>query len=418
MAQTGLTRETLQKMWLGMLSLSIYRNVLKRPVTAALAALLEATAKAEEADIFRCWGTLCALLAQKNRLDSLPAAVAEEVLADDNRFSAALSAKEQPDGYLQDMAQHDLAVLYDAAALPAAELRAYCGEAAGVLPLWGSAPAQPPMDVPWGQTGEELAAYHAAHGCGRFSSHNAFLWRAGHILPVEHPDPIRLNNLKGYEYQRRIAVDNTLAFLNGFEANNMLLYGDRGTGKSSTVKALLNEYAPKGLRMIEMPKEFLHQLPDLTGYLAGIPMKFIVFIDDLSFSGNDDNFAALKAVLEGGLASRPDNVLIYATSNRRHLLRETFSDREGDEVHRGDTVQEAVSLSDRFGISLTFLMPDKQRFLDIVEQMAADHGLKVERQELLSAAERWVLERGARSPRYARQFIADAQAKLARGEHL
>ena len=198
----------------------------------------------------------------------------------------------------------------------------------------------------------------------------------------------------------------------------MLLYGDRGTGKSSTVKALLNEYAPKGLRMIEMPKEFLHQLPDLTGYLAGIPMKFIVFIDDLSFSDNDDNFAALKAVLEGGLASRPENVLIYATSNRRHLLRETFSGREGDEVHRGDTVQEAVSLSDRFGISLTFLMPDKQRFLDIVEQMAADHGLTVERQELLSAAERWVLERGARSPRYARQFIADAQAKLARGEHL
>lgn len=418
MAQTGLTREMLRKMWLGMLSLSIYRNVLKRPVTAALAALLEAAAREEEPELFRSWGALCALLAQKNRLDSLPGAVAEEVLADDNRFSAALSAKEQPDGYLRDMAQRDLTVLYEAAVLSAEELRELCGPAAQALPLWGSAPAPAPMDAPWGQTGEELAAYHAAHGCGRFSSHNAFLWRAGHILPVEHPDPIRLSNLKGYEYQRRIAVDNTLAFLNGFEANNMLLYGDRGTGKSSTVKALLNEYAPNGLRMIEMPKEFLHQLPDLTGYLAGIPMKFIVFIDDLSFSDNDDNFAALKAVLEGGLASRPDNVLIYATSNRRHLLRETFSDREGDEVHRGDTVQEAVSLSDRFGISLTFLMPDKQRFLDIVEQMAADHGLTVERQELLSAAERWVLERGARSPRYARQFIADAQARLARGEHL
>ena len=170
--------------------------------------------------------------------------------------------------------------------------------------------------------------------------------------------------------------------------------------------------------MIEMPKEYLRQLPDLTGYLAGIPMKFIVFIDDLSFSANDDNFAALKAVLEGGLASRPDNVLIYATSNRRHLLRETFSDRAGDEVHHADTVQESVSLSDRFGLSLTFLLPDKQRFLDIVEQMAADRGLKVERQTLLDAAERWALERGARSPRYARQFIADAQARLARGEAL
>ena len=162
-----------------------------------------------------------------------------------------------------------------------------------------------------------------------------------------------------------MAVNNTRALLDGFEANNMLLYGDRGTGKSSTVKALLNEYAGQGLRMVEMPKEYLRELPDLTGRLARIPLKFIVFIDDLSFSDGDDNFAALKAVLEGGLASRPQNVVIYATSNRRHLLRETFSDRGGDEVHRADTVQEAVSLSDRFGISLTFLMPDKQKFLDI-----------------------------------------------------
>ena len=147
-------------------------------------------------------------------------------------------------------------------------------------------------------------------------------------------------------------------------------------------------------------------------------MKFLLVIDDLSFSSVDDNFAALKVVLEGGLASRPENVILYATSNRRHLLRESFSDREGDEVHHADTVQESVSLSDRFGISLTFLMPDKQRFLDIVEQMAADRKLKVEREVLLGAAERWALERGARSPRYARQFIADAQARLSRGESL
>ena len=238
------------------------------------------------------------------------------------------------------------------------------------------------------------------------------------MVPVEHPDPIRLSNLKGYEYQRKIAIDNTRAFLDGFEANNMLLYGDRGTGKSSTVKALLNEYSGEGLRMIEIPKEYLRELPDLTGRLACVPMKFIIFIDDLSFSNGDDNFAALKAVLEGGLASRPGNVVIYATSNRRHLLRETFADRNGDEVNKADTVQEAVSLSDRFGISLTFLMPDKQHFLDIVSQIADDQGLKVDRQQLLNAAERWALERGARSPRYARQFITDAKARLSRGESL
>ena len=411
--------DSLEQLHLELLSLSVYRKVLRQPVTAALA---EAVAAAGQGDIPRLCGAagnLCAMLAEKGKLDSLPAAVAEEVLGDDNAYSAALTGGHSAPARVERAALRDLGCLYRAASLtPQALFAGVPAETAALLPAWGCAPASAPMDGAWDADSDALAAYHAVHGCGRFSEHIAFLWRDGALLPVDHPDPIRLSNLKSYEYQRRLAVDNTRAFLDGFEANNMLLYGDRGTGKSSTVKALLNEYAPEGLRMIEMPKEYLRQLPDLTGYLAGIPMKFIVFIDDLSFSANDDNFAALKAVLEGGLASRPDNVLIYATSNRRHLLRETFSDRAGDEVHHADTVQESVSLSDRFGLSLTFLLPDKQRFLDIVEQMAADRGLKVERQTLLDAAERWALERGARSPRYARQFIADAQARLARGEAL
>ena len=408
------SQESLRKLYLDLLSLTVYRSVAEQPVTAALSALLGAAADGNEETLYRRWGALCAALAAVGHLDSLPAAVADEVLGDGNAFVAALSGGSAPDPALRKLALRDLDILWRAASL---RPEAAAPEGSG-LPGWGTAPAGAPLDGPWPQREQALAAYHAGRGCGLFAKYRAFLWRDGAMLPVGHPDPIRLSNLKGYEYQRRIAVDNTLAFLNGFEANNMLLYGDRGTGKSSTVKALLNEYAGAGLRMIEMPKEFLRELPDLTARLAGVPMKFIVFIDDLSFSDDDDNFAALKAVLEGGLASRPDNVLIYATSNRRHLLRETFSDRAGDEVHHADTVQEAVSLSDRFGISLTFLMPDKQRFLDIVEQIAADRGLQVERQALLDAAERWALERGARSPRYARQFIADAQARLARGESL
>lgn len=412
-------RQEINALYYGLLSLSVYRGVTEQPVTGAVAALVKAAAAGDKAAVCGGCGALCRTLAAAGRLDSLPSAMAEEVLADDNPYAEALSSGKPVPPLLQQAALRDLGVLYRAATLcredVAAGLDAYV---AAVLPAWGTQPAAAPMDLPWDSRPEVLAAYHARHGCGRFARHIAFLWRDGVLLPVEHPDPIRLSNLKGYEYQRRIAVDNTLAFLNGFEANNMLLYGDRGTGKSSTVKALLNEYAEKGLRMIEMPKEYLRQLPDLTGYLAGLPMKFILFIDDLSFSENDDSFAALKAVLEGGLASRPDNVMIYATSNRRHLLRETFSDREGDEVHRADTVQEAVSLSDRFGISLTFLMPDKQRFLEIVEQIAEDRGLQADRQRLLAAAERWALERGARSPRYARQFIADVQARLGRGEEL
>lgn len=412
-------RQEINALYYGLLSLSVYRRVTEQPVTGAVTALVKAAAAGDKAALCSCCGTLCATLAAAGRLDSLPSAMAEEVLADDNAYSELLSSGEQPPERLQQAAVRDLGVLYKAATLCREDIAAGLDTyVAAVLPGWGTEPAPAPMDRPWDGQPEALADYHARHGCGRFAKHIAFLWRDGTLLPVEHPDPIRLSNLKGYEYQRRIAIDNTLAFLNGFEANNMLLYGDRGTGKSSTVKALLNEYAPGGLRMIEMPKEYLRQLPDLTGYLAGLPMKFIIFIDDLSFSGNDDSFAALKAVLEGGLASRPDNVIIYATSNRRHLLRETFADRNGDEVHQADTVQEAVSLSDRFGISLTFLMPDKQRFLEIVEQIADDRGIRVDRQKLLAAAERWALERGARSPRYARQFIADVQARLGRGEEL
>ena len=412
-----------------MLSLTIYRGILRQPVTAALLGLYRAAASRDAEAVCEGWGALCGLLAERDSFSSLPSAMAAEVLEDENAFVSRLVAGRLrvtgrgvdpvvPEE-LARLAKRDLAVLYRAASAdPAGLLDCVEPELAGSLPRWGGAPAPAPLDRPWDACLDALRDYHRRNGCGCFAAHRAFLWRDGAMLPVEHPDPIRLSNLKGYEYQRRIAVDNTRAFLDGFEANNMLLYGDRGTGKSSTVKALLNEYAGQGLRMIEMPKEYLRQLPDLTGHLAAVPMKFIVFIDDLSFSDNDDSFAALKAVLEGGLASRPDNVVIYATSNRRHLLRESFSARQGDEVHHADTVQEAVSLSDRFGITLTFLMPDKQRFLEIVEQIAADRGLDVDRQTLLNAAERWALERGARSPRYARQFIADAQAKLSRGESL
>ena len=414
---------SVRRLYLELLSLSVYRGVLDRPVTAALVRLLESAVGGEEQALCARWGELCRVLLQRGRLDSLPAAVAQEILEDENSFAIRLAAGALPDAAdpdrMAEAARRDLDVLYRAATIQPETLCAALETGLSArLPDWGVTAAAVPLDTPWGDALPALAAYHAAHGCGRFAAHRAFLWRDGALHPVEHPDPIRLSDLKDYAAQRQIAVDNTLAFLDGFEANNMLLYGDRGTGKSSTVKALLNEYAGRGLRMIELPKETLRELPELTGFLAGLPMKFILFIDDLSFSGNDDSFAALKAVLEGGLASRPVNVLVYATSNRRHLLRETFRDRDGDEVHAADTVQEAVSLSDRFGISLTFLMPDKRRFLDIVAQIAADRHLEVERETLLAAAEQWALERGARSPRYARQFVADAEARLARGESL
>ena len=158
--------------------------------------------------------------------------------------------------------------------------------------------------------------------------------------------------------------------------------------------------------------------PTLVDEIAALPMKFIVFIDDLSFSQQDDTYAALKAVLEGGLAARPENTLIYATSNRRHLLRETFSDREGDEVHRGDTIQESLSLADRFGLSINFSLPDKAHFLEIIRELAFLHGLEGYLPELETGAERWALERGGRSPRCAQQYISAAEAKIKQGKPL
>lgn len=397
-------------------SLTVYRHLLEKPVLRALCKLLEAS-QADAVTLCDCYGAFCATLNTTPAPHSLAQAIAADILTDDNPFSSACSSERRPDAALFAAAKRDLSILCEASRFTLQSLQnAACSDLPELLP-WNTDAPDTPLDTgDWGSQVEDIAAYHARYGCGRFAQHRAFLWRAGRLIPVEHPDPIRLHNLKSYEYQRQIAIDNTLAFLNGFEANNILFYGDRGTGKSSTVKALLNEYADAGLRMIEVPKEYLRELPDLTEQIAGLPMKFILFIDDLSFNANDDNFAALKAVLEGGLASRPANVLIYATSNRRHLLKETFSDRDGDEVHRGDTVQESVSLSDRFGISLTFLLPDKQHFLEIIGQMADDADLKVDRDRLLAAAERWAIQRGGRSPRYARQFMIDVQARLARGE--
>ncbi len=398
-------------------SLTIYRRLLEKPTLLTFKKLLTALHQQQDITVVAdCYGELCAVLNATPPPHSFSVAIANDILADDNPFSSACSADRRPSAMLFSSAKRDLTILGEIAMCNISSLIEN-ENTKQLLPDWNNdRPNAPLSGEEWALCVEDIATYHSRYGCGRFAQHRAFLWRAGRLIPVDHPDPIRLQNLKGYEYQRQIAIDNTLAFLNGFEANNMLLYGDRGTGKSSTVKALLNEYADNGLRMIEVPKEYLRELPDLTEQIAELPMRFILFIDDLSFNANDDNFAALKAVLEGGLASRPSNVLIYATSNRRHLLKETFSDRDGDEVHRGDTVQESVSLSDRFGISLTFLLPDKLHFLEIVGQMADDNGLQVDRDRLLAAAERWAIERGGRSPRYARQFMIDLQNRLARGE--
>jgi predicted AAA+ superfamily ATPase len=200
--------------------------------------------------------------------------------------------------------------------------------------------------------------------------------------------------------------------LKGFPTNNVLLYGDRGTGKSSTVKAILNEYHTQGLRMLEVPKAYLADFPLIIRHLKNRTQKFIIFVDDLVFGDNEETYTSLKAVLEGGLESKTPNILIYATSNRRHLIKEYFSERAGlqssnhdEEVHAGDSMQEKLSLADRFGISVVFSSPNQNRYLKIVKGIAARRNLDIDQERLHREALQWALWYNGRSARTARQFV-------------
>ena len=244
------------------------------------------------------------------------------------------------------------------------------------------------------------------YGYGIYATNRMFyVDDRGCIVPVLHPDKTELSHLVEYERERQIVINNTKALLAGKSAANILLAGDAGTGKSSTVKAVVNSLWSEGLRIVEVRKEQLRIIPKVLDELSSNPLKFVLFIDDLSFIKDDDNFNALKAVLEGSVTAKSRNVVIYATSNRRHIIKETFSDREVDDIHRNDTMQEMISLSERFGIHITFTKPNKETFLHIVHYLAKENAVDISEEELDISAERFALERGGRSARLAKQFI-------------
>lgn len=259
-------------------------------------------------------------------------------------------------------------------------------------------------------TPESVFSYIDRFGSPTFEKHRAFLFENGELKPAEEFDPIRLSDLKNYAHQRRRIIDNTLCFLNGKRAQNVLLYGDRGTGKSSTVKALANEYPE--LRIVQIPKGEIAGLTRVYALLKELPLRFILFLDDLTFHDGDEGYSFLKQVLEGSVIPMPENCLIYATTNRRHILKETSSERSGDELHAADARDENMSLADRFGLYVTFSSPGKEEYLDIVRQIASDRGLTVEDGELERFAERFALKKCGRSPRTARQFVDFLEARM------
>lgn len=254
-----------------------------------------------------------------------------------------------------------------------------------------------------------VTSFYCNNGVGMLGLNKAFYidsTESTKLVPISDFDRYHLTDMWGYEHQKKLLTDNTEAFINGKAANNVLLYGDSGTGKSTCIKAILNEYHTRGLRMIEVYKHQFSCLPRLIEKLRLRKYSFIIYMDDLSFEEFEIEYKFLKAIIEGGLEKKPDNVLIYATSNRRHLIRESFSDRDGnDDIHKNDTVQEKLSLSDRFGLTISFTKPMQKEYLEIVKYLAHNAGINMPEDALCAEASRWGLMHGGLSGRVARQFI-------------
>lgn len=251
---------------------------------------------------------------------------------------------------------------------------------------------------------ESLIKFYQKHGTGILNQSKAFYWENKGLKKINNPDPISFNDLISYQREKRKLIENTKSFLKGYQAHNVLLYGDSGTGKSSSVKALLNKFHGQGLRLIEINSSQIKELPDIIDYLGQRGLYFIIFMDDLSFEEFETDYKYLKAMMEGGVESRPANVLFYATSNRRHLVREKWQDRES-EIHENDILNEKLSLSERFGLTLMFNNPSQAQYLKIVKELANNEGLDIKSEKLKNKALKWSKWNNGRSGRSARQFI-------------
>ena len=320
------------------------------------------------------------------------------IMFDENIYVRKLASKEIISNMIKQCVLHELQTLQEIATITSQDIRNEI-EYNGFMAEWSTN-----IEYDFNEMYEERMEKLFTVGYGIYSNNIMFTYDKGKVVPVKYPDNIKLSSHIGYERERKRIIDNPYAFIKGKPAANVLLYGDAGTGKSSTVKAIVNEYANEGLRMIEVRKGDLLEIPKLIEELANNPLKFILFIDDLSFAKNNEEIGALKAILEGSVTAKTSNVVIYATSNRRHLVQESFSEREGDDIHRNETIQEQISLSDRFGLSICFSKPGKKEYLDIIHGLLEEYEVKdIENIDML--AEQHAMSRGGRSGRTARQFV-------------
>lgn len=392
------TKRNLLKISLSLHSLSVLKGLLQDKVIGALSEYLDSCFTASKSDIADKYSAFVYNL-YKSGTDSLTEYIKKAVNEEENIYITAVGAKKTPPLCVKDSLIRDLDIMGEIASLTPEDLKPDIEEIDS-FPSFSTKT----VDI----KGDYLLRIKniGKYGYGIYAKHHMFyIGTDGLITPVHYPDTVRLSDLADYEREKKIILDNTKALISGSPAANILLTGDAGTGKSSTVKAIVNELYTEGLRIIEVRKEQLKNIPAILDELSLNPLKFIIFIDDLSFGKDDDSFSTLKAILEGSVSAKSKNVVIYATSNRRHLVKERFSDREGDDIHFNDTTQEIMSLSERFGIQVTFCRPDKKTYLDIVHTLADKNGISYDPDKLDAAAERFVLSRSARSARAAKQFI-------------
>ena len=419
--------------------LVIYRNVLKENLLCEMVRLYEFSLEYKEREctdrslinkMYDCMYELIDIAGKYGFEDNLwHSYLAFLLVNDENVFSTACEVREAPQGTILSFAKHDYEIFAELFAFDLSVYKCFISSALidSITNYKRSDNAGKVYNMRIRdhicQLGRDLAnaenldaftdamtSFYSRFGVGTIGLHKAFrIVNDGtvKIVPINNIAHVKLDDLVGYESAKQKLVDNTEAFLKGKPANNCLLFGDAGTGKSSSIKAILNRYYEDGLRIIEIYKHQLQELNEVIAQVKKRQYKFIIYMDDLSFEEFEVEYKYLKAVIEGGLEKKPRNVLIYATSNRRHLIKEEFSDREGwnGDLHKTDTVQEKLSLVNRFGVTIYFGSPDKKEFNNIVCTLAKRCGLNIDEKELIAQANRWELEHGGLSGRTAQQFI-------------
>lgn len=373
--------------------LAVFRKMLDDEAVAAFAELCSAPSMNN-----------CGAFAEKlyEKTDNFSRYMLEALLVSENLYSIKCAADMPLTEAFKLRAEEELAILQKASQVTSDDIAT---EVCGSLPKWVT------EDIDFRKAFMQRAENIKRTGFGVFAENNMFTLEDGEIVPAIFKDDTHVSDLKGYERQRGQIENNIKALLKGKVAANMLLYGDSGTGKSATIKALANEYANEGLRLIEIKKNQIQDIPYIMGKVSSNPLKFILFLDDLTFDPSDDSFGSMKAVLEGSVSARAKNTCICVTSNRRHLVKESIADRAAGDLHAKDTMEEIGALTQRFGLSVIYEKPDKAAYLMVVKEVGRDHGIEEITDEMMREAEAFAISKGGRSCRVAKQYIEEVMRR-------